>query len=444
VSTLSNLLIVAVPFALLASACKVDTNPLGDAAVEGGGGSAGTPQSQAGAGAAGKNAGAGAAGNDSTHGTGGAGGEGGKSPAAGSGGAAGAQSDEDAGGPLGDEDGGVAATNEILYVGGDGTDVTVFGLNPKSGALSKRGSVNGGSAPSYLAVSPNKKYLYAIDENNGDASSVTAFTIDPRDGHLTLINNVATGGQGAPHLAVHPSGKWLVVAHYTSGETSVLPIRSDGGVSAPTTITTGPTMDCMNAHEAVFDHTGKYLFVPCLGSDYIIQFKFEAGQLTYNDPSTAPSNSPRHMSFDPNEHFAYVISEYDTTITWYAYDANSGKLSNPQTIPSYQTMAGAGAQIVVHPSGKWLYVSNRTENSLGLFALAKNGTPSPVAFETDMIATPRDFSLDPLGEFLLLANQNGDQNVFVYRIAPSDGRLSRVAIAPVGNNPTCTNAIILP
>jgi 6-phosphogluconolactonase len=435
VSTITKLLIVVVPFTLLASACQVDTSPGSDAGVDGGAGTAGTPS--AGHGGAGAGAGAGHAGTAAGAGVAGAGG---KVSAAGSGGG----SDEDAGGPLGDEDGGVGSAGEILYVGGDGTDVTVFGLNLKTGALTKRGSVNGGSAPSYLAVSPNKKYLYAIDENNGDASSVTSFTIDPQDGHLTMINNVATGGQGAPHLAVHPSGKWLVVAHYTSGETSVLPIRSDGGVSAPTTITTGPTMDCMNAHEAVFDHTGKYLFVPCLGSDYIIQFKFNDGQLSYNDPSTAPSNSPRHISFDPKEHFAYVISEYDSTITWYAYDAGSGTFSNPQIINSYQTMAGASAQIVVHPSGKWLYASNRTENSLGLFSIDKYGTPSPVTFETDMIATPRDFSLDPLGEFLLLANQMGDQNVFVYRIAPTDGRLTRVAIAPVGSNPTCTNAIILP
>jgi 6-phosphogluconolactonase len=332
----------------------------------------------------------------------------------------------------------------VLYVGGNGGTIHSFGLDTTTGALTALETIAAGVSPSYLAFSPNKKFLYAIDENGGETSSVIAFAIDPANGHLTLINVAATGGQGAPHLAVHPSGKWLVATHYTSGEVSVLPIRDDGGVVEPRVIDKGPDGACANAHQAVFDRSGDYLFVPCLGSNYVIQYKFDDGQLSNNEPASVSTPSPRHLAFDPAEAFAYVLSEYDSTLTWYAYDAASGTLSNPQVVNSYQTTAGSSAHVVVHPSGGWLYASNRTENSLGLFSIDPTAAPHPVAFETDGISTPRDFSIDPSGEFLILANQTDAQDVFVYRIASDDGRLTRVAVAPVGDDPTFTGVIALP
>jgi 6-phosphogluconolactonase len=339
---------------------------------------------------------------------------------------------------------GETPAEEVLYVSGNGGTISSFGLDPRSGALTARATLAAGTSPSYLAFSPDEKFLYAIDENGGDVSSVIAYSIDPTDGHLTLINVAPTGGQGAPHLAVHPSGDWIVATHYGSGEISVLPIRDDGGVAEPRLIDKGPDGACTNAHQAVFDRTGDYLFVPCLGSDYLIQYKFDAGQLSYNDPASVTTPSPRHLAFDPAETFAYVISEYDSTLTWFAYDAATGTLSNPHVIDSYQTLAGSSAHVVVHPSGEWLYASNRGENSLGLFSIDAAGTPSPVAFQTDGIDTPRDFSIDPSGKFLILANQNGAQDVFVYRIARDDGQLTRIGATPVGGNPTFTGAIELP
>jgi 6-phosphogluconolactonase len=340
--------------------------------------------------------------------------------------------------------GGSTPTEEVLYVGGNGGNINLFGLNAETGALTARETIPAGTAPSYLAFSPDKKFVYAIDENAGDVSSVNAFAIDPSTGHLTLINTVLTGGSGAPHLAVHPSGDWVVATHYSSGEISVMPVRADGGLRDPSLIDKGPDGACMNAHQAVFDRRGDYLFVPCLGSDYLIQYKFDDGALSYNDPASVMTLSPRHLAFDPSETHAYVISEYESSLTWYDYDSDTGTLSNPQIINSYQTTAGASAHVVVHPSGDWLYTSNRMENSLGLFSIDPEGAPHPVAFETDGIDTPRDFSLDPTGKFLILANQNGAQDVFVYRIAPADGRLTRLGVTPVGGNPTFTGAIELP
>jgi 6-phosphogluconolactonase len=352
-----------------------------------------------------------------------------------------------AGAGAGSVDAGAAAPPrpELVYVSGYGPDIRVFTLDRSSGALAPQSTAPAGMSASYLAIAPDARFLYAINEADAQASQVVAFAIDASDGHLTQINTAMTGGSGSPFLAVDPSGHWLAVAHYTSGETSLLPIRDDGSVGDPKVIDKGPGAGCMQAHQAVFDASGTHLLVPCLGSNFVIQFKFSAGQLTYNEPATvAVSGGPRHLALDPSEHHAYVLSELESTITSFAYDATTGRLSDPQVISSVQTQAGASAQIVVHPSGQWLYVSNRAENSLGLFSIDAQGRPHPAAFQTDMIATPRDFSVDPLGHFLILANQDGAQNVLVYSIAPADGQLSRTQVVPVGENPTFTRALVLP
>jgi 6-phosphogluconolactonase len=334
---------------------------------------------------------------------------------------------------------------ETLYASGYGTDISVFNLNTTSGALTVQSHASAGSGPSYLAIAPNRRFLYAINENSGDKSQVIAFSIDSSDGHLTQINSANTGGSGSPHLAVHPSGKWLAVAHYTSGETSILPILENGGVADASTVDKGPASGCQKAHQALFDASGNYLFVPCLDSNYVIQFKFSAGNLTFNEPaSVMVSGGPRHMALDAQERYAYVLSETESTITSFTYDKATGRLSDPQVINSYQHSKGASAHVLVHPLGKWLYASNRNENSLGLFSIDSAGRPHAVGFETDMISTPRDFSVDALGGLLILANQDGAQNVLVYRIDANDGRLTRVQTAAVGGNPTFAKAIVLP
>jgi 6-phosphogluconolactonase len=149
------------------------------------------------------------------------------------------------------------------------------------------------------------------------------------------------------------------------------------------------------------------------------------------------------MALDPAEQHAYVLSEQNSTITSFLYDAASGRLSSPQVIDSYEDSAGASAHIAVHPSGNWLYASNRSENSLGLFSIDAQGRPQPVAFQRDMINTPRDFTIDPTGTFLISANQNGAQNLLVYRIAAADGRLTRVQVVPVGGSPTFAGVLLL-
>jgi 6-phosphogluconolactonase len=345
----------------------------------------------------------------------------------------------------GGSDAGAPSGTPYLYVSGYGSDISVLSLDPSTFAATKRSTQNAGNSPSYLAIAPNKRYLYAINEANAPDSKVIAFSIDSADGHLSQINSAQTGGSGSPHLAVDPSGKWIAVAHYGSGHISIMPVLDNGGVGDPSDIQRGPNDGCGKAHQAVFDSTGSYLFVPCLQSNYVIQFKIAAGKLSYNTPPTvAVMGGPRHMAFDPGEHYAYVLSETDSSITSFKYDPQTGTLSAPETINSYDQQKGASAQIAVHRSGGWLYASNRTENSIGLFSIDPNGRPHAVAFQKDMIATPRDFSLDPSGAFLISANQDGAQNVLIFRIDPSDGTLTRAQIVPVGGSPTFTKVVTLP
>lgn len=338
------------------------------------------------------------------------------------------------------------SAKQFVYVSGYGSNIHVLELDVQAGELTELTSADGGMSPSYMAFSRDKRFAYAINEADGANSKVLAFAVDPSDGKLSLLNSQVTGGSGSPHLAVHPSGKWIAVAHYTSGEVSVLPVQDDGSLGSASAPDRGPNDDCEKAHQAVFDASGDHLFVPCLDSNYVLQYRFNNGQLEYNDPPTVPvTGGPRHLAFDPTEKRAYVLTEHESTITQFDYDKATGLLTNARTpLKGFEQTKGSSAHIVVHSSGKWLYASNRKENTLGLFALAADGTPSAVAFEKDMISTPRDFSIDPTGRWLILANQEGAETVLLYSIDESSGKLTRKQVVEVGDNPTFTQALILP
>jgi 6-phosphogluconolactonase len=377
-------------------------------------------------------------GNPSASGSGGGGTTGGSATAGGTGGTGGS-----GGSPTGGMGGAGSPGKTYVYVSGS-SQISIFALDAAAGTLTSAGKASAGMNANYLAVSKDKKFLYQLNEQT--PSRVIAFTIDPSNGSLTEINRGDTTGEGAPHIAVHPSGKWLVVPHYNSGHINVFAVRDDGGVGAITTTSRGPNDGCQKAHQAVFDESGDHLFVPCLGSNYVIQFNFNAGMLAFNDPPTvAVMGGPRHFALSPTAPFAYALSELNSTITQLSYDKASGKLSNPTSIPSVENTSGASAHIAIHSSGKFLYASNRTENSIGAFSLdATSGKATPIAFEKSMISTPRDFGLDPSGQFLISANQDGQQDLNVYRIDQTEGRLMKLPSVPVGGRPASVGFVVLP
>jgi 6-phosphogluconolactonase len=308
------------------------------------------------------------------------------------------------------------ATPPFVYVSGYSTTIGRYTLDPATGALTSKGTTTTTGSPSFLAIDPARKHLYAVDESG---SKVQAFALDATTGALThLGTDQGSGGSGPAHLTVDRSGKWVLAANYGSGDVGILKINADGSVAAPTSLQAGA-----NAHEVVLDGANAHAWVPCLGmsANYVAQYAFDAGAgtLTAATPATVPAQAanagPRHLALHPNGQFAYLVEETASMIDAYSVDAG-GHLAFVQR----QTNRAAGttgtntcAEVQVHPSGKWVYASNRGDDDIAVYAVATDGKLSPLAHTKTGGQQPRHFSLDPTGHWLLVANQmSGDVRVF--------------------------------
>jgi len=340
--------------------------------------------------------------------------------------------------------GGLTRGNAMHYVYVSGYDsiISILKLDLATGTLAKAGTAVSGKAPSYLTVAPSRDFLYAVDEVDEDA--IAAFKIDRATGGLTEINRMRVGGAGAAHIAIDPSGKWIVTAHYDSSNVTVHAVRADGGVGEKT----DDQAPGKNTHQAVFDSSGRFVFVPCLGSNLVAQYELRAGKLVPNQPaSVAVSGGPRHMAFGAGEKHAYVLSELENTITSFDYDKSTGRLSNPHTL---STLAAGGKKteaghILVHPAGKFVYASNRVDNSLAIFAVdPRTGRLKHEGWHRDLVDHVRDFTIDPTGTYLIAANQNVAK-VAVFRIDGSSGKLAAVGgPLPVPAAPAFVGVVSLP
>lgn len=337
----------------------------------------------------------------------------------------------------------------FVYVAGYHTTLSCFVLDPGTGALQPASTSEGGRNPTYLAWHPSRKYMYAVNEVQ--PGRITAFSINPKDGALTKINEASAAGNGTCHVSVHKSGKWVFTANYGSGTIGVLAVRPDGGVEEPA-VKEAPGK---NAHQIITDASGRFVFVPCLGSNHVAQYVFDdgTGQLKPNDPPTVPTVAgagPRHLAFHPSGRFAYLINELDSTLTSLAYDAAKGVLSAPETLPTLPADAprkgNSTAHVLAAPSGKFVYGSNRGHNSIVIYAVNKDsGRLSLVGHETggDEIKIPRDFTLDPSGSYLLVASQKGDI-VTVFRCDAERGTLEKASTTKVPSAPAFVGVMPVP
>jgi 6-phosphogluconolactonase len=334
-----------------------------------------------------------------------------------------------------------AGPQHFVYVGGYNPTISILKLDPSSGALTKAGQATAGKAPSYLAFAPSKKFLYALDET--EQSSLIAYAIDQTSGALTEINRAPTGNAGACHLVVDPSGGFIITAHYDGNSVTVHALRPDGGIGAKV----DDKQPGKNAHQAVLAGGGRFVFVPCLGSNLVAQYRFEGGKLIPNEvPSVALAGGPRHMVFDANERHAYVLSELDNLMTSFDYDSARGLLSNPHT----SSMLAPGgkkleaAHVLIAGGGKFLYATNRMDDSLVIFPIdtttGRLGTPT---WHRDNVAYVRDFTIDNTGAFLLVANQKA-KKLAVFRSDPSSGQITLVgAPLDVPEDPTFVGVLTL-
>ena len=324
-----------------------------------------------------------------------------------------------------------ASQRLVAYASGYGPNVQWLSVDAVTGALTAQGSVASfGSAPSFLAVDPAGKHLYAVDE--ATPGRVGAYAIDASTGALTFQNAVASGGDGPPFVSVDPQGRWVLVANYTSGTVAVLPIQADGSLGAAVdTVTVGA-----KAHMVLVDPSDRFAFVPCKGADYVAQFLFDAttGKLTPNAVphlATAAGAGPRHLAFHPDGKTVYLIDETASTMTALAFDATAGTLTATQTVstlPVGFTGTNTAAEVHVHPSGKWLFGSNRGDDSIAVFALDATGSMTPHGVTKTGGTTPRDFALDPAGARLYAANQ-GTGDVVVFAFDAAAGTLTPVTDA---------------
>ncbi len=353
-----------------------------------------------------------------------------------------AGSNEDSGsvdggqGDAGPVDAGVVVL--YAYVGSGNGNVTVYRVDAGSGALVQQSTTNAGNNPSFLAFTPDGRFLYAVNEQ-GQNGQVASFSVAGATGALTFLNRVPSQGAGPTHVAVDRSGRWVMVANYGGGTAAVLPIRNDGSLGqAVDTESPG-----MQAHQIVTDPSNRFAFVPCLGSNWVAQYLFDAdaGTLTANAVprvNSAAGAGPRHMAFHPSGRFAYVINELNSTMTAYAFDGDAGTLSPIQTLstlPAGFTGGNTCAEVEVHPSGRWLYGSNRGHNSIVIFGLDQaTGQMTLLGHAATGGNTPRHFSLAANGTLLYVANQ-GSGTIHAFRVDPNTGDLQPLGQVATANAP---------
>ena len=327
--------------------------------------------------------------------------------------------------------------------------VYVSRLDAASGTLSPPQLAAETASPSFLAVHPTGNFLYTVNEISnfaGQASgSVSAFAVDRKTGLLKALNQQSSEGPGPAHLIVDKDGRNVLVANYGGGSVTVVPIGTDGRLKPPSASVqhTGSSVNpqrqkAPHAHSINLDPANRFAYVADLGLDKVLVYRFDAGKglLTLNDPSSAsvkPGAGPRHLALDQAGKFAYVINEMNCTITVFSNDTAKGELREVQTIstlPPGQAMQSSysGAEVQVHPSGKFLYASNRGHDSIAVFTIEPGtGRLTYVENEPTQGSTPRGFGIDPNGGYFLAGNQRSD-SVVVFRIDPKSG-----ALTPTGN-----------
>jgi 6-phosphogluconolactonase len=318
------------------------------------------------------------------------------------------------------------------YTTGKSEGIYVYQFNSTDGSAKKISHVKA-SNPSFVAVSPNEQFVYAVYEdaaNNGKGGDIAAFSFNKQTGKLSYINQQPSGGDHPCYVSVDKTGRWVAAGNYSSGSLSVFPVHANGSLGAATTIIqhegSGPDKARQNSphvHCALFAADNRFLFVPDLGTDKVMIYAFEelTGKLAPAEQPFVQSTGgagPRHFCFHPQNKYAYLMEEISGTVVMYAY--KNGRLKVKQRISSMpvgDTGNAAAADIHVSPDGRFLYASNRANaNTIAIFSInQKSGKLLLTGHQSTLGKTPRNFNFDPSGEFLLVANQNSDEIVIFKR-----------------------------
>ena len=318
---------------------------------------------------------------------------------------------------------------------GDG--IHVYRVDPASGAWTHVQHIGDLINPSFLALSPDQHVLYSV---HGDEEYATAFALDRASGQAKLLNRAATSGKNGVRQAVDPSGKFLIVANYSSGSVAVLPIAPDGSLKDQHQLVALPgepgphrvEQVSSHPHDVVFDPSGRFVLVPDKGLDRVFVFRFDGanGRLSPAEPAsvaTRPGAGPRHLAFHPKLPMVWVLNELDSTTATYRWDAERGTLTPVQvitTLPTDFTGYSTSAEIAVSPDGRFVYGSNRGHDGAAIYAAnPADGSLKSIGWQPTQGRVPRFIGLDPAGHFLYAANEQGD-TVVTFRVDANTGMLA--------------------
>jgi len=347
----------------------------------------------------------------------------------------------------------------LVYIGTYTSDrslgVYAFRFNAAAGSLEPLGIAAATPNPSFLAVSVDGRFLFAVNERSdfggARSGSVTSFAIDGRTGKLKELSIQASRGADPCHLALDRTGKFLAVANYTGGSVAVLPVGGDGVLAPAVTVIQheGRGVDPKrqegpHAHQVLFSADNRFLIVADLGLDQLVVYRFDAasGALARHEPagtSLPPGVGPRHIAFHPDGSRAYVINELASTITSLRWDARAGAFrSGPSvsTLPPGFTGSNTTAEIEIHPGGRFLYGSNRGHDSIAVFAVGSQGELNFSGHQASTGKTPRHFALDESGRWLLAANQDSG-TLALFRVDPRSGTLTPEGEPVTAGTPVC-------
>ncbi len=349
----------------------------------------------------------------------------------------------------------VEASQQLLFIGThtESDGIYACNLNHETGALSPVRLVAKAPRPGFLALHPNRPMLYAITrEKNDPNGGVRAFRIMDEEGALRPIGQQSTGDNGATHLAIDHEGKSLMIVHYEGGSTALLPLANDGSIGPLALLvehvgsSVAPPQTGPHAHGIAWNDDGRFACVADLGTDEVIVYRL-GQQPPLQRVATwkaAPGAGPRHLSFHPNAKWLYCINELDSTLSILDFDAATGALTLRQTVdtlPAGFEERSTTAEIVVHPSGNFVYGSNRGHDSTAVFTVdsssgSSSGMLTLVETEPTGGVHPRSIAIEPTGRFLVTANRDSN-NLVSFRINETTGALQPTGYKTEVPKPVC-------
>lgn len=360
-----------------------------------------------------------------------------------------------------------SSPDQLVYIGTytnnkkasvESKGIYVFGLDSKTGKLEAKGLAAEAKSPSFLAISPSKRFLYCVSEVNS-GGGLSAYALDAKTGRLTLLNQESSQGKGPCHVSVDHTGKTLLAANYGSGHVASLPIKEDGSLGQATSVhLQGPASQAdpkrqgaPHAHSINVDAGNRFAFACDLGCDKVFVYKLDPAAALLAPSSSAsvpPGSGPRHFFFHPSGKYAYANNEMTMTVTSFAYDADKGELKAMDTIstlppglavdPKFST-----AEVQVHPNGKFAYVSNRGHDTIACFKVDE-GSGKLVYLENtpSVVSTPRNFGIDPTGQWMITAGQSSN-NLAVLAIDQATGKLTPTGQVMEVGAPVCVKFMTL-